>query len=163
MACWLEFLDEMYSRGLFKVQCYQDSRFIWTGIGINTESRSVKWSEAAVSRISGLLILWWYFYVNELEKPGGFLKALGNSTGPVSYPVGKKSYDQLVKGLAPVFRASETVVDEDKLSKQIEACVKTLISYAKNNRAKDSIDLEPDPEMEAAISKAISEIEPSDI
>ena len=36
---------------------------------------------AAVTRLAGMLTLWWYFYMHDLDRPGPFLKALNQASG----------------------------------------------------------------------------------
>jgi hypothetical protein len=158
---WIDFLDVIHGRGLLAVKCKQDNVFIWTGIGINTESQTVKWSEAAVSRLSATLLLWWYFYVHDVQKVNAFLKALQSSTGTVTYPAGKKSLDQIIKGITPVVRGGDAEIAESELKTRITTRLRLLLNCARSDGKKDSPDSEVDAETGAAIIEAANQADVS--
>jgi hypothetical protein len=159
IEAWLAFLDELAERGLLAVKAKSGDEYIWAGIGINADNQSVRWSEAAVTRLSGILTLWWYFYMHELYRPGPFLKALNQSTAASTYPNGKKCLDSVIKGLTPVIKNSEREMSEKALANKIDQRLKFLIPCARSKSAKETSEPDADAQVEAAIVEVVKDVE----
>lgn len=140
---WIPFLDELWDRGLLsvKVDLKKEKDRVWGGVCLNPGSDTVRWSESAVQRIAALLTLWWYFYINELDKVGSFIKAIGGARANEKFPNAKKLADALRGCLKTiVLRNEEEDVEGDELAKRIEKRLRDLIVLARNKSAKASAD-----------------------
>jgi len=158
---WLAFLDEIWERGLLAVKAKSDELYVWAGIGINSDSQSVRWSEAAVTRLSAMLSLWWYFYVHDLDRPGPFLKALNQPSAAAIYPNGKKSLDALIKGLVPVIKGPDREMSEKALANKLDQRLKVLLTCARSKTAEQSNEPDSDAQVEASITDTVKESEAS--
>jgi len=163
---WIAFLDELWERGLLRVKHQSEEQFIWAGIGINSDNQSVRWSEAAVARLSAMLTLWWYFYMNELDRPGAFMKALNQASAAGSYPNGKKSLDAVAKGLVPLVKTGEKELSEKTIASRVEARLKILLACARNKSAEQTpeeaeTEAQADAQVEAAMVETVKEVEAS--
>ncbi|WP_373047030.1 hypothetical protein [Vulgatibacter sp.] len=82
---WLSFLNWMWERGHFNLDAIlqddSDSR-LWAAIGLNVASDTVRYSDAAMKRIAGLLILWWSVYNG--ETPSSAAKKYSKVSGNLS-------------------------------------------------------------------------------
>ena len=133
----------------------QDSVYIWAGIGINSDNQTVRWAESSVARLSAILLLWWYFYIHDLDKPGSFLTKLSQAGASAQYPGGKKALDQLIKGLTPVVKTGDKELSEKEISKRIEQRLKLLLSCARNETIQETPDTETDLTTEAAAIRSL--------
>jgi hypothetical protein len=156
---WVGFLDEIWDRGLFSVKARIEDIYVWAGIGINTDNQSVRWSEAAVTRLSAMLSLWWYFYIHELDRPGPFLKALGQASATATYPNGKKFFDAIVKGLASVIKGPDKEMSDKALATKVDARLKLLLNSVRSKSAEHSAEPDADIQVEATIVETVKEAE----
>ena len=156
---WVAFLDELWDRGMLTVKAKSKKQYIWAGIGINSDKQSVRWSEAAVTRLSAMLTLWWYFYMHDLDRPGPFLKALDQATAAATYPNGKKSLDAVTKGLGRMIRGSDTEMSDKDLEKKLDERLRVLLTCARSKSAEQSNEPDSDAQVEASIVEAVKEIE----
>jgi hypothetical protein len=155
---WLCFLNEMWDRGLFAVKAKQDGKPIWVGIGIASEG-TVKWSESSVTRIASLILLWWYFYINDLAKPGAFIKRLSEKGADATYPGGSNAWKQLVRGLTPVFKGGEREQTEREISKRVNDRLHFLLTIAKSKAPVEAEEPEQEMVSEAATAAEIHSAE----
>ena len=155
---WLCFLNEMWERGLFAVKAKQDGKPIWVGIGIASEG-TVKWSESSVTRIASLILLWWYFYINDLAKPGAFIKRLSEKGADATYPGGSTAWKQLVRGLTPVFKGGEKEQTEREISKRVNDRLHFLLTIAKSKAPVEAEEPEQEMVSEAATAAEIQSAE----
>lgn len=139
---WTSFLNILADRGLLKVKAKHDSTPLWAGIGLSHASQTITWSEAAVSRICSLLVLWWYFHVNELTRTGSFLTKLSTAQGNEKFPVGKDSCRSIMKGLESWARYADPVLSEQskKITAKAVDRLKELLLLAKHEGATDEKD-----------------------
>ncbi len=158
---WLIFLDEIWERGLLAVKAKSDELYVWAGIGINSDSQSVRWSEAAVTRLSAMLSLWWYFFIHDLDRPGPFLKALNQASAAAVYPNGKRSLDALIKGLVPVIKGPDREMSEKALANKLDQRLKVLLTCARSKTAEQSNEPDSDAQVEASITDTVKESEAS--
>ena len=158
---WLTFLNEMFDRGLFAVKAKNEDVPIWVGISVNSEGLTVKWSDAAVGRIAALILLWWYFWVNDSSRTGNFLKKVGEGFSSVQYPGAKDALKPLTSGLKPVLRAGDKEVGDKEMTKRIDARLRMLIGLAKSKTSVEEPEAEQNSEgtTEAAIKSADAESE----
>jgi hypothetical protein len=115
---------------------------LWSGIGLSHASLTITWSEAAVSRICSLLVLWWYFYTNKLTRAGTFLSKLSTAQGSEKFPLGKDSQKSLMKGLESWAKYSDPAIAElqKKVSAKAADRLKDLLALAKHDGAADEKD-----------------------
>ena len=158
---WVAFLDELWERGMLGVKAKSEEQYIWVGIGINSDNQSVRWSEAAVTRLSAMLTLWWYFHMNELDRPGPFMKALNQASATASYPNGKKAIDAVTKGLVPILKSGEKELSEKAMASKLDARLKLLITCARSKSAEQSSEPDADAQVEAALVETVKEVEAS--
>jgi hypothetical protein len=158
---WLSFLDELWDRGLLAVKARSEDQHIWAGIGINSDNQSVRWSEAAVTRLAGMLTLWWYFYMHDLDRPGPFLKALNQASAAATYPNGKKALDAITRGLVPVIKGPDREMAEKTLANKLDTRLKMLLTCARSKSAEASAEPDADAQVEAAIVETVKEVEAS--
>jgi hypothetical protein len=156
---WLEFLNEMWDRGLFAVKAKKEGKPIWVGIGVASEGLTVKWSEAAVTRISSVILLWWYFYVNDLAKPGIFIKRLCEKGTESVYPGACNAWKQIVRGLTPVFKGGEKELEEGEITKLVDARLHLLLTLAKSKHPGEVEETEQEPVSEAVTAAEIHSAE----
>lgn len=159
IEAWVAFLDELWDRGMLGVKAKSEEQYVWAGIGINSDNQSVRWSEAAVTRLSGMLTLWWYFSMHDLDRPGPFLKALNQPSASATYPNGKKSLDAVTKGLVPVVKSGEKELSEKALAAKLDQRLKMLLTCSRSKSAEQSNEPDSDAQVEAAIVEAVKEVE----
>jgi hypothetical protein len=127
-------------RNLLKVKATfpkKDKDLIWTGISLNPASVTVRWSESAVQRIAGILVLWWYFYAGEKALVGRFLKKVYSPRGNEEFPKGKELAQAVTKALRPIVTPPDSELDDDEIEKLARKRLKDLIFLARNQEAKD--------------------------
>jgi hypothetical protein len=137
---WIAFLDVLSDRNLLKVKATfpkKDKDLIWTGISLNPASVTVRWSESAVQRIAGILVLWWYFYAGEKALVGRFLKKVYSPRGNEEFPKGKELAQAVTKALRPIVTPPDSELDDDEIEKLARKRLKDLIFLARNQEAKD--------------------------
>jgi hypothetical protein len=166
IGTWIEFLDELWDRGMLKVKAQSEDQYIWAGIGINSDNQSVRWSEAAVTRLAAMLTLWWYFYMNELDRPGAFMKSLNQAASAATYPNGKKALEAVTKGLIPILKSGEKELSDRALANKVEQRLKILLPCARSKSAEQSTEeadaeAQADAQVEAAIVETVKEVEAS--
>lgn len=156
---WLTFLNEMWDRGLFMVKAKNDDTAIWVGISVNSEGLTVKWSDAAVGRIAALILLWWYFWVNDSSRTGNFLKRIGEGSSNVQYPGARDALKPLTSGLKPALRSGDKDVSDKEMTKRIDTRLRMLIGLAKSKNSVDEPEAEQNSEgtTAAAIKSAEAE------
>jgi hypothetical protein len=152
---WVAFLNELWDRGLFEVKAKQDGKPIWVGIAVASEGLTVKWSESAVTRIASVILLWWYFYSNDLAKPGAFIKRLSEKGADASYPGASYAWKQLVRGLTPVFKGGDKELSEKETGKRVNDRLHLLLTIAKSKAPAEAEEVEAEVISEAATEAEI--------
>jgi len=140
LDAWIAFLDELSDRGLLTLKASlskKDKERVWAGISLNVAAESVRWSDAAVGRIAGMLVLWWYFYATKKSQVGSFLKKISGPKGNESFPKGKDLAAAVGKGLASVVVRSDEEPDKKEIEKRVLNRLKDLILLARNKAALD--------------------------
>ena len=138
---WVEFLDTCWDRGLLKVKgqvVAVGTTELWAGISVNPGSRTVKWSEASVERISSLLTLWWQIYANRLARVGPFLKKAEAPSGDASYPGAKKALTALRRALRPAVMYGEDDLAEEEVTKRVQRRLRAILQLGRHGEASSS-------------------------
>lgn len=145
---WVVFLDELWDRGLLAVKAPFPKRkeLIWAGISLNPASETVRWSESAVQRIAGILLLWWYFYANEKSQVGSFLKKVRSPRGNEEFPKAKEMAHAVAKALKPIVKGPEEEPDENEIEKRVRKRLRDLIILAINKAAPAAEDISEEEE-----------------
>jgi hypothetical protein len=108
-----------------------------------------------------MLTLWWYFYTQDLDRPGPFLKALNQANATVTYPNGKKALDAVTRGLIQVIRGPEKDMPEKTVANKVDVRLKMLLPLARSKSAETSAEPDADAQVEAAIVETVKEVEAS--
>ena len=163
-SAWTDFLNTMAARNLLKVKAKHDEEPLWAGIGLSHTSHTITWSKSAVSRICSLLILWWYFHVNQLTRPNTFLSKLPTPQGSEKFPVGKSSLGSLMKGLESWAKYSDSAIADQpkKVTDRAANRLKSLMLLAKNDSATDEKDAIISEGAVGADAVEVAKSEPSD-
>jgi hypothetical protein len=139
---WVNFLNILAERDLLKVKAKHDGAPVWAGIGLSHANHTITWSEAAVARICSLLILWWYFHVNELTRGGSFLSKLSKGQGTEKFPMGKEAQKSVMRGLEAWAKYIDPIIAEQPKKVVAKAAdrLKELLVLAKHDGATDEKD-----------------------
>lgn len=134
---WVNFLNILADRGLLKVKAKHDDAPVWAGIGLSHASHTITWSEAAVARICSLLVLWWYFHVNELTRSGNFLSKVSTNQGNERFPVGKDAQKSVMRGLESWAKYVDPAIAEQpkKVTAKAADRLKEILVLAKHEGA----------------------------
>ena len=141
LAKWIEFLDTCWDRGLLKVKgqvAAVGTTEFWAGISLNPGSRTVKWSDASVERISSLLTLWWQIYANKLARVGPFLKKAEAPRGDESHPGAKKALRVLRGALPPTVKYGEDDLAEEEVTKRVQRRLRAILQLGRHGEASSS-------------------------
>jgi hypothetical protein len=143
---WVAFLNVLADRGHLKVKAKHGSTPIWAGIGLSHANHAITWSEAAVSRICSMLLLWWYFYVYSLTKGGSFLNNVSSNQSAEKYPGGKDAQKSIVKGLEAwaKYQNASSADDPKKIGEIAVGRLRELVALAKQEGATDENDAAAD-------------------
>lgn len=146
---WIAFLDEISDRGLLQVKAglKKEKDLIWTGISLNPASVTVRWSESAVQRICGILVLWWYFYTGEKSQVGSFLKKIHSPRGNEEFPKGKDLALAVGKALRSIVVGPDEEPDDQEIEKRVRKRLKDLILLALNKSAPEETEEDGDEDV----------------
>lgn len=132
---WLGFLNELSDRGVFALKAtFSDNSNdrIWLGIGLNVASESVRYNDSAVERLSGLLLLWWYFHQRRLARPKHFLKQAEQRKNQEKYPDALEAVRALRKGLESVVAQGDDSTSE-QTTEAVNQRLEKLLILAKHS------------------------------
>jgi hypothetical protein len=132
LESWLGFLNELSDRGVFALKATLPdgtNERVWVGIGLNVASESVRYNNSAVERLTGLLLLWWYFHLKRLTRPKQFLKQVDQRK---KYPKALEAAQALRRGLESVVERKEEFT-EAQVEEAVEQRLERLIALAKHS------------------------------
>ena len=130
LAKWIAFLDKIFDEGLLEVHApfpKGPPSELWLGIALNPGTKTVKWNEATVGRISFLILLWWYIHSNNLRRPKRFITALNKPKSNEKYPRGKDAVKELKKSIRSVVVGAEGELSDVEIEKLATARLVTIL------------------------------------
>jgi len=145
---WVLFLNWLDAKGTFELAATTapgSKDKLWLGIGLN-QSQTVRYNNAAVSRLCSLLMSWWYLHHSRLSRVGLFIQKAEKNDVNEKFPDLKPFLDDIRKGLRTVVGSGEIEPDEKEISRKIEERLKAILEIAKNP---ETSDLETDPQQES--------------
>ena len=154
---WIDFLNEMESRGLFKVKVKKGDVPVWAGVGLTPVGHTITWSESAVQRIASLIVIWWYYYTYELSSASTYLKKLASAQGAEKFPGGKSMLTSLKRGIEGLQKGINPDASDSKITSKAADRMKELVVLARSSAASAIKDAEieglsdevgPDPAMQ---------------
>jgi hypothetical protein len=146
LNAWLEFLDEMWGRGLFAVRKQSDGLgLLWSGIALNPGAKTVKWSEATVSRLTAVVTLWWYVYAGGVQKIGSFLKSIQGPRGNEKYPGAEKLCDLVKRALRSVILIGQDDLPEDEVQTRTGERLRLLLECARRSATTGAVGTAAEP------------------
>jgi hypothetical protein len=153
LKSWLEFLDDLWGRGVLKVRATAEglSGLVWDGVSLNLGgSHTVQWSDASAARISAQLQLWWYVWISSRQQIRDFVRKLGGKRSNEKWPGGKKAAERLLKGLRRVITAAEDELSPEECAKRENERLVALLTLARvENASGDDEDDDVDDDIEA--------------
>lgn len=170
LDAWIEFLNEMYRRGLFVVRAPVEiigkPDLVWIGVALNPGSKTVRWTEATVDRIASLLTLWWHFYESGFRRANNFMKRIGNKKSAERFPNGKTALDQLQRAVGQALKQMgmgddiEPAERDQLIAKERDARIEFLINLALSKEP--GADQEEDNDVESVPMGAVNDDESED-
>lgn len=136
---WLSFLNIMDSRGVFEVKAPLSGETgndrLWSGLGLNIATDTVRYNESAVRRLAGVILLWWYFFEKGLARPKGYLKRIDGKRAAQDYPGADRALGLVRDGLTAVIKARDPEIEDAVASLAIDARIEIILSRARKTGA----------------------------
>jgi hypothetical protein len=130
---WIDFLNDHWRRGIFTVRRplrENGPALFWSGVSLNPSSRTIKWNNVTVTRISGLLLLWWYIRTSGKSRIPTFIKKVETRESDSSYPKARKAIEALRKGLEGAVVGPDEELEEQEITKRVDERLRDILSVA---------------------------------
>ncbi len=157
---WIAFLNDMWDRKVFGLKAECSGSYLWSGISLNIVNPTVRWADSSVQRISGLILLWWYYHGSLLARPSAFLKKLDTVQGSEKFPGAKEARRSVSTGLEQRARGGQEELSVTEVADLAAKRLRELLGLASSKVSSD--ESEPDLATDSDMGSTATLTETSD-